>query len=102
MQRSERPLTDQPTQRPSLVEPVTEEPTVSPFMPAKDAAALMGVSADHVNRAVRAGAIPGYKWGAVYRVLRAFVDAVYAEICAGNGVVIEEYAAAWKSRRAVA
>jgi excisionase family DNA binding protein len=96
MQRSERPLSDQPTERPVLIEPAQEP--ASPFMSAKDAAALLNVSTDHVIRAVLAGTVPGFKFGCVYRVLRAFVEDLYAEIRAGNGIVIEDFAATWQAK----
>lgn len=97
MQRSQRPQRCEPIRRPVLIQPVAETPP-SPFMSAKDAAALLGVSPDHVTRSVAANAIPGYKWGGVYRVLREFVEDVYAEIRAGNAVVVEEFAKTWRSQ----
>jgi hypothetical protein len=97
MQRPERPQRAEPIKRPVLVQQPTEE-TLSPFMPAKDAAALLNVSPEHVIRAVLADVIPGFKFGGLYRVLRAFVDDVYTEISAGNAVVIEDFAETWRTK----
>lgn len=96
MQRPQRPQRRKPTGRPVLVQPTGDPP--SPFMTAKDVAALLGVSDDTVTRAVREGAIPGFKLKSTYRIFRAFVDDVYAEICSGRGVVIEDYAKSWQSQ----
>lgn len=98
MQRPQRSERSEPILRPLPTEQATPTPLESPFMSAKDAAALLGVSTDHVTRSVAANAIPGFKWGGIYRVLREFVEDVYAEIRAGNAVVVEEFAKTWRSQ----
>jgi hypothetical protein len=96
MQRAERPEQGESIKRPPLAQQPTEDPP-SPFMPPKDAAALLNVSPDHVIRAVRADVIPGFKFGDVYRVLRVFVEDVHAEIRTGKSIVIEDFAVAWRA-----
>lgn len=65
------------------------------FMPIKDAATLLDMSEIHIRRAFNAGHFPGIKLGQLYRVSRPFVNALVAQVAAGRGIVVEEFAATW-------
>lgn len=65
----------------------------SVFMTAQEAADVLDVSRRHVVRAVQEGRIPGFKFGDTYRVFRAFVQKVVAEMEAGRFVDFDDFAA---------
>ncbi|MFC3981395.1 helix-turn-helix domain-containing protein, partial [Streptosporangium jomthongense] len=68
------------------------------LLPLKQVAVMLGVSRMTVDRAVKAGEIPSVKFRSTYKVPRTFIERLIAAAESGQSVVVEEYAAAWRTR----
>lgn len=95
MQSSEAPPSGRADQRDEASQPPT-------FISVKDTAQSLGVSLVTVYRRYHAGQFPGRRFGRSIQILRAFVDDLLAEIRSGRQVDVDEFAAGWVAREAVA
>ncbi|MGI5273118.1 helix-turn-helix domain-containing protein [Nonomuraea sp. CA-218870] len=72
--------------------------TPTPFMPVKEAVALLPVSKAYLYTGLRAGRFPGTTFGRARVLLRSFVEEFVSRVEAGERITFEDYAADWRTR----
>jgi hypothetical protein len=70
----------------------------TPFMPVKEAVALLPVSKAYLYTGLRTGRFPGTTFGRARVLLRSFVEEFVSRVEAGEPITFEDYAADWRAR----
>jgi excisionase family DNA binding protein len=77
--------------------------TPLPWMTVQEAALAIGRSDEYLYAGLRENRFPGAKFGRAWSIPREFIRAFVADaVERGLSIDFEEYAAAWKSQKAVA
>jgi len=71
---------------------------VTPFMPVKEAVAVLPVAKAYLYAGLRTGRFPGASFGRARVLLRTFVEEFVARAHSGDLISFEDYAADWRAR----
>lgn len=73
--------------------------TAMPFMPVKEAVAVLPVSKAYLYAGLRTGRFPGASFGRARVLLRTFVEEFVARAHSGDLISFEDYAADWRAKK---
>jgi hypothetical protein len=86
------------SERTECVENMACSCATTPFMPVKEAVAVLPVSKAYLYSGLRTGRFPGTSFGRGRVLLRTFVEEFVTRAQSGDLTSFEEYAAEWRAR----